>query len=100
MESNLSEAMLMDQRGRREARTMEQVGKNKPGMGLEGQVQRMRGRRASVWARAVGQGSGGGGSWGRRGGTGGFPATEVSEGPGRSGLVSGWLVGLHLRYRN
>lgn len=60
----------------------------------------LRGRRASVWARAVGQGSGGGGSWGQRGGTGGFPAAEVREGPGGSGLVSRWLVGLHLRYRD
>ena len=70
----------MDRRGRREARAMEQMGKKKAGMGLEGQVQRMRGRRASVWARAVGQGSGGGGSWGWRGGTGGFPSCRGEGG--------------------
>lgn len=40
MESKLSEAMLMDRRERPEARAMEQLRKNKAGMGLEGQVQR------------------------------------------------------------
>lgn len=74
------EAMLMDRRGRSDAGAMEQLRRNKVGMGLEGQYRIFEGRRASVWARAVGQGSGGGGSWGQRGWDWGFPAAEVRRG--------------------
>lgn len=77
------------------AAEIEQGGDGAGGTGTE----ILRGRRANL-GQGCGTGQWGGDSWGRRGGTGGFPAAEVREGPGGSGLVSGWLVGLHLRYRN